>query len=61
MALEQLKVKEIVRRAVNKEVDLPEFQRDFVWDPEQVKLLVMVTKGWNLPYLTPSEKKTPDG
>ena len=39
MALEQLKVKEIVRRAVNKEIDVPEFQRDFVWDPEQVKLL----------------------
>lgn len=39
MALEQLKVKEIVRRAVNKDIDIPEFQRDFVWDPEQVKLL----------------------
>lgn len=39
MALEQLKVKEIVRRAVNKDIDVPEFQRDFVWDPEQVKLL----------------------
>lgn len=39
MALEQLKVREIVNRAVNKSVDIPEFQRDFVWDPEQVKLL----------------------
>lgn len=40
MALEQIKVREIVLRAVNKEVDIPEFQRDFIWDPEQVKLLV---------------------
>lgn len=39
MSLEQLKVKEVVRRAVNKDIDIPEFQRDFVWDPEQVKLL----------------------
>ncbi|MDP2858821.1 MAG: DUF262 domain-containing protein [Bacillota bacterium] len=39
MALEQLKVREIVKRAVSKDVDIPEFQRDFVWDPEQVKLL----------------------
>ncbi|NLG80274.1 MAG: DUF262 domain-containing protein [Firmicutes bacterium] len=40
MALEQLKVKEIVRHAVGKRMDIPEFQRDFVWDPEQVKFLV---------------------
>jgi hypothetical protein len=39
MALEQLKVREIVRQAVSKNVDIPEFQRDFVWDPDQVKLL----------------------
>lgn len=39
MALEQLKVKEIVKQAVSKNVDIPEFQREFVWDPEQVKLL----------------------
>ncbi len=39
MAIEQLKVREIVKRAVGKEVDIPEFQREFVWDPEQVKLL----------------------
>lgn len=40
MALEQLKVREIVKRAVGKGVDIPEFQREFIWDPEQVKLLV---------------------
>jgi len=39
VALEQLKVREIVRQAVSKNVDIPEFQREFVWDPEQVKLL----------------------
>ncbi|MCS6840119.1 MAG: DUF262 domain-containing protein [Roseiflexus sp.] len=39
MALEQLKVREIVRQAVSKNVDIPEFQRDFVWDTEQVKKL----------------------
>ncbi|MCS6927839.1 MAG: DUF262 domain-containing protein, partial [Candidatus Binatia bacterium] len=39
MAIEQLKVKEIVRQAVSKNVDIPEFQREFVWDPEQVKKL----------------------
>lgn len=38
MALEQLKVREIVKQAVSKNVDIPEFQREFVWDPEQVKL-----------------------
>lgn len=38
MALEQLKVREIVKQAVGKAVDIPEFQREFVWDPEQVKL-----------------------
>lgn len=39
MALEQLKVREIVKQAVEKNVDIPEFQREFVWDPEQVKKL----------------------
>ncbi|MCX8031918.1 MAG: DUF262 domain-containing protein [Thermoleophilia bacterium] len=39
MALEQRKVWEIVKQAVGKQVDIPEFQRDFVWDPEQVKRL----------------------
>jgi len=39
MAIEQLKVREIVKQAVSKSVDIPEFQREFVWDPEQVKLL----------------------
>ncbi|WP_376790281.1 DUF262 domain-containing protein [Thermoflexus sp.] len=39
MGLEQLKVREIVKQAVSKNVDIPEFQREFVWDPEQVKLL----------------------
>ena len=39
MALEQLKVKEIVKQAVSKDVDIPEFQREFVWDTEQVKKL----------------------
>ena len=39
MALEQLKIREIVKQSVNKNVDIPEFQREFVWDPEQVKLL----------------------
>jgi len=40
MSLEQLKIREIVQRAVSKGLDIPEFQREFVWDPEQVKLLV---------------------
>ncbi len=39
MALEQLKIREIVRQAVSRNVDIPEFQREFVWDPEQVKRL----------------------
>ena len=39
MALEQLKVREIARNAVNQIIDVPEFQRDFVWDPERVKSL----------------------
>jgi len=39
MALEQLKVREIVKQSVSKSVDIPEFQRDFVWGPDQVKLL----------------------
>jgi len=39
MAIEQLKVHEIVKQAVSKNVDIPEFQREFVWDPEQVKKL----------------------
>ena len=40
MGLEQLKVREIVQRAVSKNLDIPEFQREFVWDPEQVKFLI---------------------
>jgi len=40
MGLEQLKVREIVKQATGKQVDIPEFQREFVWDPEKVKLLV---------------------
>lgn len=39
MALEQRKVYEIVKQAVSKELDIPEFQRSFVWDSEQVKKL----------------------
>lgn len=39
MALQQFKVYEIVEHAVNKRVDIPEFQRPFVWSPEQVKHL----------------------
>ncbi|MGQ9758490.1 MAG: GmrSD restriction endonuclease domain-containing protein [Actinomycetota bacterium] len=39
MALETLSVSEIVEWAVSKKMDIPEFQRQFVWDPEQVKLL----------------------
>jgi hypothetical protein len=39
MALEQRKVKEIVKDAVGKTIDVPEFQREFVWDAEQVKRL----------------------
>jgi len=40
MALEQLKVREIVKQSVSKNMDIPEFQREFVWDAEQVKKLV---------------------
>lgn len=39
MAIEQLKIREIVKQAVNKIIDIPEFQREFIWDPEQVKKL----------------------
>lgn len=39
MAIEQLKVREIVKKSVGKELDIPEFQREFVWDPEQATLL----------------------
>lgn len=39
MAIEQLKVREIVENAVHQKLDIPEFQREFVWDPEQAKLL----------------------
>ncbi|MBC7252722.1 MAG: DUF262 domain-containing protein [Actinobacteria bacterium] len=39
MGLETLSVSEIVEWAVSKKMDIPEFQRQFVWDPEQVKLL----------------------
>jgi len=39
MALQQREIREIVEWAVSKKVDIPEFQREFVWSPEQVKLL----------------------
>jgi len=39
MPITQVTVEEIVTKAVNGEVDIPEFQRDFVWDPEKVKKL----------------------
>lgn len=39
MSIEQCTVWEIVVKAVSKNVDVPEFQREFVWDPEQVKKL----------------------
>lgn len=39
MALEQVKIHDIVKHAVSNNVDIPEFQREFVWAPEQVKLL----------------------
>lgn len=39
MAIEQVTVEEIVCRAVNKQWDIPEFQRDFVWSPQDVALL----------------------
>lgn len=39
MAIEQLKIHELVKQAVGKNVDIPEFQREFVWDAEQVKRL----------------------
>jgi hypothetical protein len=32
-------VEEIVRQAVNGEINIPELQRNFVWDPEKVKRL----------------------
>jgi hypothetical protein len=32
-------VEEIVRQAVNGDINIPEFQRNFVWDPEKVKRL----------------------
>jgi hypothetical protein len=37
MALQQLEVHEIVNQAVSKGLDIPEFQREFVWGTEQVK------------------------
>lgn len=39
MGVEQYGVREIVERAVRGEWDIPEFQRGFVWKPEQVVLL----------------------
>jgi len=39
MAIEQVTVQEIVSRAVSKQWDIPEFQRDFVWSPQDVALL----------------------
>ncbi len=37
MALEQLDVWEIVKQSVDKNIDIPEFQREFVWDAAQVR------------------------
>lgn len=37
MAIEQMKVWEIVKKSVSKDIDVPEFQREFVWEPGQVK------------------------
>lgn len=37
MAIEQVNIREIVRRCVDKEIDIPEFQREFVWDAAQVR------------------------
>lgn len=39
MGLEQAGIKEIVERAVGNKVDIPEFQREFVWDAQQVRFL----------------------
>jgi len=39
MAIEQLAVQEIVAQAVSKRMDIPEFQREFVWSPQDVALL----------------------
>ncbi len=39
MAFEQLTVQEIAAQAVSKRMDIPEFQRDFVWSPQDVALL----------------------
>jgi len=39
MTLRQVTIAEIIRQAVNGDVNIPEFQRDFVWDPEKVKRL----------------------
>lgn len=40
MSMESPKIEDIIEWAVTKKMDIPEFQRQFVWDPEQVKLLV---------------------
>ena len=39
MAIAQATVEEIVSWAVKKQLDIPEFQRDFVWSPQDVALL----------------------
>lgn len=39
MGIAQVTVRELVREAVGGELDIPEFQRDFVWDPQQVRTL----------------------
>jgi uncharacterized protein with ParB-like and HNH nuclease domain len=44
MAIEQLTVREIVKQAVGKSLDVPEFQRDFVWDADQVRRLTVATR-----------------
>lgn len=40
MGLEQGPIKEIVNRAVSNKLDIPEFQREFVWDPQKVRFLI---------------------
>ncbi len=40
MGLEQVEIREIVNRAVNNKLDIPEFQREFVWDAQKVRFLI---------------------
>jgi hypothetical protein len=39
MGLEQVDIREIVERAVNNKLDIPEFQREFIWDAQKVRFL----------------------